>query len=71
MTVPFAAIDPMALILPTNAYLIWLEIHHPHVPAIDDIRKVFERMTKEERAVAVARARSLAAFGKAVEEVAG
>jgi hypothetical protein len=34
------------------------------------MKKIFQRMSPEERAFTVARAKSLAAYGKAVEEVA-
>ena len=66
----YAAIDPMAMILQGKAYLIWLEIHHPHEPSVAEITQVFKRMTKAERNIAVARAKTLVAYGKAVEAVA-
>jgi hypothetical protein len=66
----YAAIDPMAMILHGKAYLIWLEIHHPHVPSVAEIEQVLKRMTKVERNLSVARAKTLVAYGKAVEEAA-
>jgi hypothetical protein len=66
----YAAIDPMAMILHGKAYLIWLEIHHPHVPSVAEIEQVLKRMTLEERNLSVARAKTLVAYGKAVEEAA-
>ena len=66
----YAAIDPMALILQGKAYLMWVEIHHPHEPSLAEIEQVFKRMTPDERKSAVARAKTFAAWGKAVEEVA-
>ncbi len=66
----YIAIDPMATILQGKAYLIWVEIHHPHEPSVAEIEQVFKRMTQDERKLAVARAKTLVAYGKAVEEVA-
>lgn len=66
----YVAIDPMALILRGDAYLTWVEIHHPHEPKVAEIEQVFKRMTAEQRKFALARARNLAAYCKAVEEVA-
>jgi hypothetical protein len=62
------SIDPMALILSGRAYLIWVEMHHPHVPKVADIQAVLRTMTPEERNAAVIRARTLAGYGKAFEE---
>lgn len=69
----FAAIDPMATILPEDLYLIWCEIRHPHVPKVADIEQLFKRMTPAQRKLAVSRAKALvkqaetvAACGKAV-----
>jgi hypothetical protein len=58
----------MALILSGRAYLIWVEMHHPHVPKVADIQAVLRTMTPEERNAAVIRARTLAGYGKAFEE---
>jgi hypothetical protein len=62
------AIDPMALILSGRAYLIWVELHHPHVPKVADIEAVLRTMTPEERNAAVIRAQTLAGYGKAFED---
>ena len=67
----YAAIDPMAVILPDSVYYIWTLIHHPHVPAVDDLERLVERMSAEEKAFTFERARAIVAFGKAVEEVVG
>jgi len=65
------AIDPMALILSGRAYLIWVEMHHPHVPKVLDLKNILRMMTAEERRAALARAKSLGEFGsvarKAIE----
>jgi len=66
----YVAIDPMAMILQGKAYLIWVEIHHPHEPSVAEIEQVFKRMTQDERKLAVARAKTFVAYGKAVEEAA-
>lgn len=62
------AIDPMALVLSGKAYLIWVEMHHPHVPKVADIQAVLRTMTREEWSTALSRARTLVGYGKAVEE---
>lgn len=62
------AIDPMALILSGRAYLIWVELHHPHVPKPADLANILRVMTVEERAVALTRAKSLGAFGNVMEK---
>ena len=64
----YAAIDPMALILSGRAYLAWVELHHPHVPKIAEIQEALRSMTPEEQKSTLSRAKTLAAFGKAVEE---
>jgi hypothetical protein len=64
-----AAIDPMALILSEKWYLIWTEIHHPHVELNASLEKVFERATPHERAEAAARAEKIAGFAAAVKNV--
>ncbi len=67
-TFKYAAIDPMALILSDRAYLIWVEIHHPNEPALTKVAEVVKSLTTEEKKFALARAKSLIAYGKAVEE---
>jgi hypothetical protein len=62
------AIDPMSLILSGKAYLIWVELHHPHVPKIAEISAALRAMTPEEQNAALSRARTLVGYGKAVEE---
>jgi len=64
------AVDPMYLILSGSAYLRWVEGHHPHEPAVAEIRAALRAMTHQERNTAVGRARSLVAYGKAVEAAA-
>ena len=63
------AIDPMALILSGRAYLIWVEMHHPHVEIGLDLKNILPMMTAEERRAALARAKSLSEFGSVAKEV--
>jgi hypothetical protein len=67
----FAAIDPLALMLPTSAYLAVTEKLHPHVPKVADIREATKALSSEERAFVLSKARSLHAFAKVVEEALG
>jgi probable HAF family extracellular repeat protein len=62
-----AAIDPMALILGGKWYLIWVELHHPHVPKLSDLDVVIRLMPAAERRATLERARRLGDFGKRVE----
>jgi len=64
----YAGIDPMALILSGKAYLIWVEIHHPHVPKVSELQEAVRAMTAEEQKAALSRAKTMAAYGKVVEE---
>jgi hypothetical protein len=64
----YAAIDPMALVLSTRAYLIWVEIHHPNEPALSKVSEVARALNPEEKKFALARAKDLVAYGKAVVE---
>ncbi|HWA72718.1 MAG TPA: hypothetical protein VG937_10295 [Polyangiaceae bacterium] len=64
----FAAIDPLALILPTSAYIAITEKNHPHVPKVADIREATKGLSNQERAFVLSKARALTAFAKAVEE---
>ena len=63
-----AACDPMASILPLKWYLIWVEMHHPHVPSLDTIGKLVSQMSADERKLVVAQAKSVKTLCKAVEE---
>ena len=65
--VPYAPIDPMALILPGRTYLAYLEAKQPHVPATEAFRQVLDGMSAEERAAAAQHARRLLDYGRAVQ----
>ncbi|MBS0423506.1 MAG: hypothetical protein JSR71_03555 [Proteobacteria bacterium] len=67
-TYKYAAIDPMSLFLSDRAYLIWVELHHPHEPALSKVAEVVKTLSVEEKKFALARAKTLAAYSKAVEE---
>ena len=62
----FLAIDPLALILPTNMYLIWVEIHNPNNPFANDLAEVLKRATAEEKSFISARLANLNAYTAAV-----
>jgi hypothetical protein len=61
------AIDPLAAILPTDVYLIVMEIKHPHVPKVADIRKAIAGMKPEERKAALARTTAMESVVKTVK----
>ena len=62
------AVDPMALILPEEAYLIWAEMHHPNVPPLSEVQAVLRTMTPKARNAALTRAKTLVEYGKAYEK---
>ncbi len=64
----YAAIDPMAVILPGRVYQIWVELHHPHVPRVAEVKEVLRRLSTRERTAALQRARQLAEYGKVFEK---
>ncbi len=47
------AIDPMAIILPSDVYPTWEEIHHPNNPLIESIRKLTPAQRKKSLAQAI------------------
>ena len=63
-----AAIDPMSLILSEKAYLIWVELKHPHVPNVAEVQKVLQNATAEEKSTMLNRAQTVAAHGRVVEQ---
>ena len=63
-----AAIDPLAIHLPTEVYMRWIERLHPHVPKVSEIQEVVRSMTPEEKASTLARARTFMAYSKIIEE---
>lgn len=67
-TYKYAAIDPMSLFLSDRAYLIWVELHHPHEPALSKVAEVVKTLSPEEKKFALSQAKKLAAYSKAVTE---
>jgi hypothetical protein len=65
------AVDPMYLILSAQAYLIWAEQHHPHVPDVADIEAVLRQMSPQEQNAALGRAKLMTGYGNAVEAAIG
>ena len=64
----YAAIDPLALLLPGPVYVKIVEKLHPHVPKTAEIAEAVKSMTPEEKAFAATRAKALVAYGQAVQE---
>jgi hypothetical protein len=65
-----AAVDPMSLILSDAAYLIWAEMHNPHVPDVADVANALRAMAPEQRSFAIARARVLGEYARTILEAA-
>ena len=66
----YAAIDPMAMILSGTALRIWYDIHHPHEIKVADILTVLKDMSTEEQRATINRAKTMVAYGTAVEQAA-
>ena len=64
----YAAIDPMALMLPSRLYLELSGKLHAQVPKSNEIRQALGRLTPQERKYILVRARMLATCSKAVED---
>jgi hypothetical protein len=62
----FAAIDPVALILPERAYLIYVEMKHPHEPLVETFAKVAKEMTPAEKKEVLANVRGFTELANAV-----
>ncbi len=67
----YVAIDPMALVLSEKAYLIYVELKHPHVPAVDAIKQTMQKLSADDKKLALAQAKSLADYGQAVLQAGG
>jgi hypothetical protein len=61
-------IDPMSVILPLKAYLIWLEIHHPHEPKLADVQRALRALPPEQRNEVLAKARVFKQYAELVQE---
>jgi predicted DNA-binding transcriptional regulator YafY len=64
----YAAIDPMAMLLPNDVYLNWIEIHHPHLPSVSELKQIMETLTPDEKKALVVKAKSLAKYGQRLAE---
>ena len=60
-------VDPMYLILSGKAYLIWVEMKHPHVPKVAEVEKILRTMSREEQNAALARAKAITEYSSVVE----
>jgi len=67
----FAAIDPLAVILPTRVYLALIEKLHPNEPPIRAIEAALAHVSAEERRETVHNAKRVAEFANAVLKAAG
>ena len=63
----YAAIDPMALLVPSRIYISMSEKLHPHVPKALEIKEAVGRLTPEERLYILQRARMMSTYSKAVQ----
>jgi hypothetical protein len=63
----YAAIDPLALLLPSSVYQRLIEKWHPHIERAE-IREAVRSMSPEEKTFALARAKVLVEYGTAVKE---
>lgn len=64
----YAAIDPLAMVLPGDVYAKIVEMLHPHVPSVSEIKQIMEKLTPDERKEFVARAKSLTKYGQRLVE---
>lgn len=62
----FVAIDPVALLLSEKAYLIYVEMKHPHEPLTETFAKVAKQMTVADRKAVLANVRALTELANAV-----
>ena len=65
----FVAVDPLALMLRGDVYArIIIDWKYPHVPKVEEVREAARSLTIEEKEVTLARARTMIAYAKVVEE---
>ena len=67
----FAAIDPLALMLPTSVYITLVNKLHPNEPPEAVLTATMRTMTAEEKQFAVVNAKRVGAYAQAVERAAG
>ncbi|HEX2914007.1 MAG TPA: hypothetical protein VH186_24595 [Chloroflexia bacterium] len=64
-----AAIDPLALLFPSDVYIKIVEMLHPHVPLIAVVEEVVKSLPVEEKKAVINRAKRLIEYGDAVQKV--
>jgi hypothetical protein len=64
----YVAIDPLALLLPGPVYIRIVEKLHPHVPKVAEVAEAATALTPQEKSFVLARARTVIAYGQAVEK---
>ncbi len=62
------AIDPWALLLPSEVYQKWVEGKHPHVPSLAEVQRVVRAMPARQRSAMLARAKEIMADCEMVQE---
>jgi hypothetical protein len=67
----YTAIDPLALLFPTDIYLRIMENLHPHVPMTAHLDEIAKRMSPEQRAYVHTRIRILTEYTEAVSKAVG
>jgi hypothetical protein len=67
----YVAIDPVALLLPTDAYIDYTNWKHPHEPATAALQKVAKQMTVEQKKAAVVQATRYKEYADAVLKTMG
>jgi hypothetical protein len=67
----YAAIDPLALLFPTDVYLAITEIRHPNEPLTAHLAEGVKRMSPEQKAYVHTRIRILAEYTEMVSKALG
>jgi hypothetical protein len=62
------SIDPLALLLPGDVYQRLVEKWNPHQPKVAEIEAALNGMTSNEKAVALAKARTVGTRARLVEQ---
>jgi hypothetical protein len=68
MNTEYAAIDPLALLLPGSVYTKLVEKFHPNIPPSMHIQEAVRMMTSAEKKVAQARMKQIAAYCGEIEK---
>jgi len=68
---PYVAIDPVALLLPTEAYIMYTNWKHPNEPANIVLEKVSKQMTVNQKAAACVQAKRYKGYADAVLKTMG